>query len=56
MTKEEMITYMETHKTDLMRTLAEINGKHDEIVREIAFINHFLSLNKEQEDNAGLTE
>ena len=40
---DEMLEKLKAIKTDLIRELAYINGKHDALTNEIAMLNHLLA-------------
>lgn len=56
MTKEEIIEELETLRLNLHDELSTINGKHDAVVNQLAYINNLIYRIKESDNNAGYTE
>ena len=42
MDKDELILALMNYKQDLLRELANINGKHDQLMKRIADLNYFI--------------
>ena len=47
MTNEELIQIIINEKKDLLHELAVVNAKHDQLVNDIAHLNHILEKAKE---------